>query len=264
MKNWIVLLLLWISAAAFAQDTIPTVTLPADMTVHFISPEPIQYVDISTKDIIGDLALPNVLRLRLKDSCRHFERAVVTIAGEKFLAQYRLMPGNAPDAVTVDILPAAMRPLDIAGIGLSQNQLKQLSLDVMAIKAKHPVEKSEDFGIEASANHIYATADYLFIDIGFRNKTRIPYTIDGIRFRVEDKKVTKASNVQSVEVKPVFVLQQNIAFDKTYRNIYVFKKMSFPGNKVLNIELSERQPSGRIINLKIRYQDILNADSIPN
>jgi len=44
----------------------------------------------------------------------------------------------------------------------------------------------------------------------------------------------------------------------------VFKKMTFPGNKLLHIELSEKQLSGRVITLGISYQDILNADTLPN
>jgi len=44
----------------------------------------------------------------------------------------------------------------------------------------------------------------------------------------------------------------------------VFRKISFPGNKVLLAELSEKQVSGRILTLKISYQDILDADTLPN
>jgi len=264
MKNWFLLLLMCLSFGAFAQDSIPAIPLPADMTVHFISPEPIQYVDISTKDLVGDLALPNVLRIRLKDTSCRFTRAIVTIAGEKFIAQYLLTPGSQLSAVTVNIDPAVTRPLDISGIGFSQNQLRQLSLNILALNTRHPVEKSTAFGIEGKVNHIYAAGDYLFLDLSYHNKTRLEYHIDGIRFRIEDKKVTKASNVQSVEIKPVYILQSNPGFDKYLRNIYVFKKMSFPGNKILNIELSEKQLSGRIINTQIRYKDILNADTIPN
>ncbi|RYZ31815.1 MAG: DUF4138 domain-containing protein, partial [Sphingobacteriales bacterium] len=40
-------------------------------------------------------------------------------------------------------------------------------------------------------------------------------------------------------------------------------KITFPGNKVLHIELSEKQISGRVITLNITYQDVLDADTIP-
>lgn len=71
---------------------LPIVYLPDSLSVHFVSPEPIQYVDISSKSIVGDLPVKNVLRIRYRtDSAKVMGRdAVVTIAGEKFLAQYHI------------------------------------------------------------------------------------------------------------------------------------------------------------------------------
>jgi hypothetical protein len=37
--------------------------------------------------------------------------------------------------------------------------------------------------------------------------------------------------------------------------------MTFPNDKVLTIEMSEKQISGRNIALNIDYEDVLNADS---
>ena len=119
------------------------------------------------------------------------------------------------------------------------------------------------FDIEGALYPIYTLGDYIFLDIRYRNHTRLPYTIDQLRFTIEDKKVTKASTVQSVAVSPVFTLQDITGFDKHYRNIFVFKKVTFPGNKVFNIELSEKQLSGRVITIKANYKDLLNADVMP-
>ena len=37
--------------------------------------------------------------------------------------------------------------------------------------------------------------------------------------------------------------------------------MTFPNDKILTIELSERQISGRTIYLNVEYEDVLSADS---
>jgi mating contact stablization protein traN len=39
------------------------------------------------------------------------------------------------------------------------------------------------------------------------------------------------------------------------------KKMTFPNDKLLTIEMTEKQISGRNISLNIDYEDILAADS---
>ena len=253
-------------AEGVAKSKLPIVYLPQNVSLHFISPEPIQYVDISAKNVLGDLPLKNVLRIRLKDSVGTAD-AVVTIAGEKFIAQYHILsadPITSRDAVTdVDIKPSDTRPLDVAGIGLSQPQLKSLSLNLFCRRPGKAIEKAKAFGLIASLYHIYSAGDYLFLDIGYRNSTRLKYDIDEFRFKVDDKKITKATNVQSVEVKPEFILFETPLFQKTYRNIIVLKKMTFPGDKLLHIELSEKQISGRVITLNISYQDVLNADTLP-
>jgi conjugative transposon TraN protein len=253
-------------AEGVKKNALPIVYLSQNVSVQFISPEPIQYVDISAKSIIGDLPLKNVLRIRLKDSVNAAD-AVITIAGEKFITQYHVIHADsimARDTRTeIAIDPADSKPLDISGIGLSQNQLRQLALNLFCKRPGKAIEKTKAFDLKAELNHIYTAGDYVFIDLGYRNKTNLPYDIADLRFHIDDKKITKATNVQSVELKPEFILFTNPLFQKTYRNIVVLKKMTFPGNKVLHIELSEKQISGRVITLNITYQDMLDADTIP-
>ncbi len=245
---------------------LPVVYLPDNVSVHFISPEPIQYVDISVKSITGDLPLKNVLRIKLRDSVKAAD-AVITIAGETFIAQYHVLlagPVTERNAVTdIEIKPGDCRPLDIAGISLSQPQLKTIANSLFCRKPEKVKEHANAFGIKAELNQLYAAGDYIFLDLGYTNKTNLKYDIAGFSFKVDDKEVTKATNVQSVEVIPVFTLFDTPSFKKYYRNILVFKKMTFPGNKVLHIELSEKQLSGRVITLAVSYHDVLNADIIP-
>lgn len=253
-------------AEGMKKNSLPIIYLPENVSVQFISPEPIQYVDISTKSVIGDLPLKNLLRIRLKDSVGAVD-AVITIAGEKFITQYHVIRADSitvRDARTeIDIDPANTRPLDISGIGLSQNQLKQLALNLFCKRPGKGIEKTLAFNIKAKLYHVYTASDYVFIDLGYQNKTNLAYNIADLRFHIDDKKITKATNVQSVELKPDFILFDNPLFQKSYRNIIVLKKLTFPGNKVLHIELSEKQYSGRVITLNVTYQDVLDADVIP-
>jgi conjugative transposon TraN protein len=242
-------------------SVLPLVYLPAHMTLHFLSPQPIQYVDISAKAIEGDLALKNVLRIRLKES-ESFSDAVVTIAGEDFIAQYHLMPGGAADPALVEIQPADTRPLDM-GIGLSRPEMRKLAAGLLYKRPEANREHAEAYGIRASLNHVYTFGEYIFVDLSYDNRTRLHYDIDEFRFKIDDKKVVRATTVQSLEIKPEFVLFDQPGFSRHYRNVFVFKKFTIPGNKLLNIELNENQLSGRVVVLKIPYRDVLNADIIP-
>ena len=56
-------------------------------------------------------------------------------------------------------------------------------------------------------------------------------------------------------------LHQNRSFKRDYRNVFVFEKFTFPEDKVLVLEIDEKQVSGRVVRLEIEYSDILHADA---
>ena len=56
------------------------------------------------------------------------------------------------------------------------------------------------------------------------------------------------------------MLNKTRSFKGAYRNVMVIEKLTFPDEKVLKLEISENQISGRVIYLSIEYADILHAD----
>lgn len=248
--------------AAVQLPGMPVIHLPPSLTLHFLSPEPIQYVDISTKSIEGDLPLKNLLRIRVKENAS-WNDAVVTIAGETFIAQYHLLPGGTAVPPIIEIQPGDIRPADISGAALSQPQLKKLAYQAFTCTPRKPVETAKAFGIKASLNHVYTAGDYIFLDVTYKNRTNLSFGIEALTFKLDDKKIAKATNVQSLEIKPEFSLFNTPSFDRYYRNVFIFKKLTYPSNKVLDIELSEKQISGRVITLGVSYKDVLEADTIP-
>ena len=107
-------------------------------------------------------------------------------------------------------------------------------------------------------NNVYAVGEYFFIDFSVENKTNLRFDIDELRFKLSDKKQQKATNIQELTLEPVLLLDKSAS---GYRNVAVLKKMTFPNDKVLTIELSEKQISGRTISMTIDYEDILSADA---
>jgi len=264
--------LLMATSCVFAQK-LPVLLLPENATLHFLSPETIQYVDISTKSIVGDLPLKNVLRIkRMADTpLRNVDRvvtafadAVVTVTGETFIAQYRIVYAAVQPGLEfptqVEILPQDMRPLELNGLSLSKVQLEKLASSLLFKKNEHRIAHSKAFDIYGNVNHLATFGDYIFLDVSFLNRSNLKYDTDEIRFKIEDDKINKASTVQSIVIKPEFMLFGNPTFRRNYRNVFVFKKFSFPGHKMLKMEMNEKQISGRVIGLKLKYKDVLEAD----
>lgn len=249
---------------------LPEITMDSTSSLHIISPEPIRYVDISSHAVVGDLPEENVLRLKwVPDSMGNHPLAgdnlsVITLIGQTFIAQYQLLSANAIPgnklAASYDILPQHIRPLHLP-VEISTPQLLSHALSLLARRNLSALRTAKQYGISAELNHVYTLGDLILLDITYHNSTNLGYDIDELRFKIEDKKITKATNVQSVEIRPIWQLYPIGSFKRSYRNIYVLKKATFPASKILSVELSEKQISGRTITLKIKYRDILEADS---
>ena len=240
-------------------------------TVHILSPEPIRYVDISSKKVAADLPMENLLRLKIvPDSLNLDEEGAelgsITLVGENYLTQFRALQSEqcietgAPVLYQID--PLSIVPLEPAENSLSRSQMRSLSYTLLAQSDNRQLRKEEKFGIGIHLNSIRTIGDFIFLDLSFTNKTKLSFRPDQLRFFIEDKKITKATNVQSVEIEPIWQFGPFDLLKKKNRNIYILKKVTFPGSKILRVSLTEKQMSGRTIDLKIKYQDILNADSL--
>ncbi|MBE8714847.1 conjugative transposon protein TraN [Sphingobacterium hungaricum] len=252
------------------REELPKIILDGKSSLHIISPEPIRYVDISTHQVIGDIPEPNMLRLKwIKDSTdidnsETGDLGVVTVVGESFMAQYNLcffeyLPGLGAVA-SFEILPQHTKPLAVT-VELTTPELKRHALTLLSKRRPVAIRKSSSYGLRAELGGVYTVGDLVLLDIAYYNSTKLSYAIDELRFKIEDKKIAKATNVQSTEIKPIWQLYQHSTFKKQYRNIYVLKKATFPDKKILHIELSEKQISGRTLTLKVKYKDILHADT---
>jgi len=245
---------------------IPKIFIKRSLTVHFLAPERITYVDIP-KGLVGDLPDKNLLRVKIPDSAKIKEAfiGVLTILGEKRIKQYAVIYDDRPETAfssLIDIGIGGMRTIEPKVSTVSSTELDSISRAILTHgPLKTDVRKRKN-GIHATLNGISTIGEYILLDIGFDNTTHIPYEIDGLRFRIEDQKQHKATTVQSLEILPVSSLQNNQVFEKSYRNIFVMRRLTFPDHKLLKVELSEKQISGRSISFNIRYSDILKAKKI--
>lgn len=240
-------------------------------TVHVISPEPIRYVDISSKKVVADIPIENLLRLKIAPDSLNVdpsenELGSITVVGDNFMTQFRAI--KSPNDIEIqapvlyEINPLSTIPLEPLDFNLSRTQMRSLSYGLLSMSDNHPLRKKEQFGIGICLNSIRTIGDFIFLDISFVNKTKLSFRADQLRFFIEDNKITKATNIQSVEIQPIWQFQPFDLLKKKYRNIYILKKVTFPGSKILRINLTEKQISGRTVDLKIKYNDILNADSL--
>ena len=88
----------------------------------------------------------------------------------------------------------------------------------------------------------------------FATGRKCPNDIEETRIKLTDKKETKATNSQTIELTPVFTVNHVRKFKKDYRNVLVLPKLTFPEEKILRLEISENQISGRCHHADHRVQ----------
>ncbi len=251
-----------ITNAVLGQNNkIREVLINENVSTHFTSTQNIDYTDISTNNVVGDMPLPNLLRIKpIKDLQN--DLGFVTIVGEDFFVQYRLTYTSDSNKANKKIdLDDDHFPFKNSKYPLTSKELKALSSKMSEEKPSLNNVIARKNKMQLKVNNIWVIDDYIFIDFTLFNQTNLKYDIDEIRYKIIDKKVIKAENNQDQEIQYVYMHNIDNSFYKQYKNIVAFKKFTFPDQKSFIIEITEEQISGRTITAHISYADILNAKS---
>ena len=240
-------------------------TVNEQVTTVITASEPIRFVDISTDKVVGDQPIDNIVRLKPKEGGHEDGEvlAIVTIVTERYRTQYALLyTTRVREAVTdKEIQLQERNAYHNPAVSMSTVEMTRFARRIWNSPAKIRNVATKAHRMTMRLNNIYAVGEYFFIDFSIENRTNIRFDIDEIRVKLADKKLTKATNAQVIELVPELVLEAGKTFRHGYRNVVVVKKMTFPNDKVLTIEMTEKQISGRNISLNIDYEDVLSADS---
>ncbi|MBQ7472602.1 MAG: conjugative transposon protein TraN [Prevotella sp.] len=242
-------------------------TVNEQVTTIITASEPIRFVDISTDKVVGDQPISNTIRLKPKEGADVHEDgdvlAIVTIVTERYRSQYALIYTTRLQEAVADkvIQPTEKIAYNNPAVSLSTEDMTRFARQIWSSPARVRNVSTKMHRMVMRLNNIYAIGEYFFIDFSIENRTNIRFDIDEMRFKLTDKKQSKATNAQMIELTPALLLDPSRSFRHGYRNVVVLKKMTFPNDKVLTIEVAEKQISGRLIHLDIDYEDVLNADS---
>ena len=251
-------------------DDMQYLTINENVTTVITASEPVRFVDISTDKVAGDQPISNLVRLKPKEGMEiHHDGdvlAVVTIVTERYRSQYALIYTSRMDeAVTEKTITLDERePYNNPAVSMSTEDMTRYARQIWASPARVRNVSTKRDRMVMRLNSIYSVGEYFFIDFSVDNRTNIRFDIDQLRVKLNDKKTARSTTVQTIELIPELVLDSTRSFRYGYRNVIVLKKMTFPNDKMLTIELSEQQISGRTISLSIEYEDVLNADSFNN
>ena len=240
-------------------------TVNENVTTVITASEPIRLVDISTDKVVGDKPIENTIRVKPKEGGHEDGTvlAIVTVVTERYRSQYALIYTTRLEEAVSDkeVQLNERNAFHNPAVSMSTEDMVRYARRIWNSPAKYRNIKTNKHRMTMRLNNVYTVGEYFFIDFSVENKTNLRFDIDELRFKLCDKKQQKATTVQEIDLQPTLLLDKAQHFKRGYRNVVVLKKMTFPNDKVLTIELSEKQISGRTISMTIDYEDVLAADS---
>lgn len=283
---FIVALTVLFFAGVQAQDTVRTfsqrqvvepyrVEVAFNKTLHILFPSEVVYVDLGSLDLIADKAdgAQNVVRIKAakQDFTEETNFSVITADGcfYSFTAVYSENPSqlniemedwlhkdpysdfaNRQMYIRLDEL-SGETPLTVNRI--MYTILRRNVRDIKSVGSKR-------FGIEVLLRGVYVHGDLFYLHVSMRNRSKVAFDIDYIRFKICDKKTARRTAVQETFVNPVRVFDEIMRVDAEamIRNVFVFRKLTIPDDKVLVIEVYERN-GGRHQRFEIENSRLVGA-----
>ena len=269
-----------------AQDTVRTfsqrqvvepyrVEVAFNKTLHILFPSEVVYVDLGSLDLIADKAdgAQNVVRIKAakQDFTEETNFSVVTADGcfYSFTAVYSENPSqlniemedwlhkdpysdfaNRQMYIRLDEL-SGETPLTVNRI--MYTILRRNVRDIKSVGSKR-------FGIEVLLRGVYVHGDLFYLHVSMRNRSKVAFDIDYIRFKICDRKTARRTAVQETFVNPVRVFDEIMRVDAEamIRNVFVFRKFTIPDDKVLVMEVYERN-GGRHQRFEIENSRLVGA-----
>jgi conjugative transposon TraN protein len=247
MKKLIILFLF--ANQCWAQQPLSVTT---DKTTSLIFPFPIKYVDRGTKDIIVQLIKDDEKILLVKAASKGFsETNLSVVTGDGNVYTFTVNYSPSPEELTFHLAPSRKGTVSTYANMILNNPAKRI------VKVEHSNVITKLIGI-------YIKDDVIFYQLEIHNHSPLDYDIDLLKFFIVDKKKSKRTAVQEIELVPLY-----IAGNKTQVKAYNFsvivvalEKFTIPDAKFLHIQMMERN-GGRNFNLKVYNGQILKARILP-
>ncbi|MDR1671607.1 MAG: conjugative transposon protein TraN [Alistipes sp.] len=247
-------------------------------TVHVIFPSAIRYVDLGSADLLAAKAdgTENVLRVKaaLRDFSRESNMSVITEDGAYY--SFNVKYADEPVKLSVEMTDfihdgeAAGRPNNAMDIYLSELAGESPRLVNLINRSIHKKDRrhikgigSNRFGVRYSLKGIYTHDNLLYLHTEITNESNVPFDVDFIRMKIVDKKVAKRTAIQETEITPLrgFNYVTQVGGKATERTVFTIEKITIPDNKLLVVELFEKN-GGRHQKFIIKNSDIIKARQI--
>jgi len=240
--------------------------ITCNKTTNLIFPFSIVNIDRGSKDVLVQKVkgAENILQVKA-DKPNFSETNLSVIMADGNLYSFIVDYLNEPPQLNIVFQKDTLTYEKNEQIIFSPNNNNAAELSVIAQnvfnagKTVHGV-KDEHEAMLLSLNGIYVNNDVFYFQFTLKNKSQVSYDIKAIRFFIRDKKKSKRTAIQEIEVKPFYCYRNHTPIKGRSSQICVIAlpKFTLPSDEYLFITALERN-GGRELNLKVKNRHILQA-----
>lgn len=131
-------------------------------------------------------------------------------------------------------------------------------------KRKDVVDHEKTGGVKAWLDKLSLAGNRIFFRLDIRNKSKLPYEIDFVRFYIRDLKTVARMATHEQEIVPLITTlhkKTSIAHKQQVAKVFGFHRFSLSDDQALNIELYERN-GNRHLYLQIKQKDLDDLQTV--
>jgi len=266
-----IVIMIFVSLSFFlvsAQQPIKSLPLgiTTNKTTFLLFPFQILHVDRGTQDIMIEQVNPARNVMLVKAAMPGFQPTNLTIITEDgAVYAFDVRYDSVPESTVYRFPMISLNPTyTLTGKQINLQELDFYSKMILNKKKTTRGIKDNKWDMQAMVKGIFIKNDVIFYQLRLKNFSNIDFTPDFIRFYIRDKKKSKRTASQEVELKPIYTYgnANDIPGDQERNKIFAFEKFTIPEAKYLFIEVMEKN-GGRNLTLKVKNKKIIKARVLP-
>lgn len=239
----------------YYEDQYKNLQVGFSKTTSIIFPYTIKSIDKGSAEVLVQKAKGVENILLLKAAKQHFSQTNLTVitSDGKLYVFVLSYDDSCPDLnFKAENAVAASRDVLFSLENENQKRIEQYASAAYSKKKKISGLKKSKYQIRLEVNGIFIQQDVLYLRVVFENKSKINYDIDQFRFFIRDKRKSKRTASQEIELQPLYATSSSsvIPYKSEIIKVYALEKFTIPENKYLTIQMIEKN-GGRHLEVDI-------------
>lgn len=244
-------------------------------TTNLVFPAAITSVDKGSQDILVEKATGVENILRVKADVKDFsETSLSIITSDGKLYSFVVEYAKQPSYLNINVAKISQEDSVIDHLPINQQLISSdpvIDKSILAMYSDSVIDKESNIysihttnsKVTIALNGIYIHDDILLCRLSFKNNSNINYDIDQFHFYIRDKKTSKRTASQEIEMKALSIRGDTAVLKGMSKEQWVISlsKFTIPNNKYLSIEIMEKN-GGRNLFLKVMNRHIMKAGTI--